>query len=300
MSLAHGEADTVQWRWMAVPESYKCSCQVCGEHVEYPPSYEGQQVACPHCGQGTLLQQPRIQASPTPSAIPAAPPMGGMPPPSAAASPAASPAAQPEVDEGPDPYLCENCGADMIPEDKVCVECGHRRAAVKKWTGTAVFRLVAGLILLGELVVLGLQWTTEGEPFGLRQRTRHAVLVKVGLREELDPAAAAKSAGTNAPAALATVPKDPDLKLEDHSIKPDKDNGALYIHGVVKNISQFRYLAVRVNFQLKDSAGSPIPDAVATAYSQSIEPGKEWSFKALILDPDAVGYEPLMPIEGYR
>ena len=58
-----------------------------------------------------------------------------------------------------------------------------------------------------ELVVFGLQWTTEGEPFGLRQRTRHAVLVKIGLREEVDPAEAAKAAGTNAPAILAAVPK---------------------------------------------------------------------------------------------
>lgn len=289
---------------MATPETYKCSCQICGEHIEYPPSYDGQQVACPHCGQGTLLQQPQIQVqpsvAPTASTAPAAPPMGGMPPPSAAAAPMASAAAQPAEDEGPDPYICENCGADMIPEDTVCVECGHRRATVKKWTGTAVFRLVAGLTLLFELVVFGLQWTTEGEPFGLRQRTRHAVLIKVGLREEVDPAEAAKAAGTNAPSILAAVPKDPDLILDEHSIKPDKDNGALYIHGVVKNVSKFRYLAVRVNFKLKDSAGGVIPEATATSYSQSIEPGKEWSFKALVLDPDAVAYEPVMPIEGYR
>ena len=116
----------------------------------------------------------------------------------------------------------------------------------------------------------------------------------------MDPAEAAKAAGTNSPAILAALPKDPDLILDAHSIKPDKDNGALYIHGVVKNVSKFRYLAVRVNFKLKDSAGGVIPEAIATSYSQSIEPGKEWSFKALVLDPDAVAYEPVMPIEGYR
>ena len=289
---------------MATPETYKCSCQICGEHIEYPPSYEGQQVACPHCGQGTLLQQPQIQVHPSvappASTVPAAPPMGGMPPPSAAAAPMASAAAQPVEEEGLDPYICENCGADMLPEDKVCAECGHRRPMFKKWTGTAIFRLVAGLVLLFEILVLILQWKTEGGKFSLRDRTRDAVLVKIGLRKEVDSAEAAKAAGTNAPAILAAVPKDPDLILEEHSIKPDKDNGALYIHGVVKNISKYRYLAVRVNFKLKDSGGGIIPEATARAYSQSIEPGKEWSFKALVLDPDAVAYEPVMPIEGYR
>jgi len=33
---------------------------------------------------------------------------------------------------------------------------------------------------------------------------------------------------------------------------------------------------------------------------QSIEPGKEWEFKVLLLDPDAVGYEPILPVDGYR
>ena len=75
----------------------------------------------------------------------------------------ASAAAQPTEDEGPDPYL-RNCGADMIPEDKVCVDRWSSPSGGKKMDGTAVFRLVAGLVLLFELVVFGLQWTTEGEP----------------------------------------------------------------------------------------------------------------------------------------
>ncbi len=63
---------------------------------------------------------------------------------------------------------------------------------------------------------------------------------------------------------------------------------------------KYQYLAVKVNFDLKDKANSVIPGARVSAYVQSIEPGKEWEFKVLLLDPDAVGYEPILPVEGYR
>ena len=245
-----------------------------------------------------MLRQPEIQATST--AAPAPPAMGSVPPSSASTGQGSSPATDPEINEEPLLSVCENCGADMVPEDKVCVDCGHRRSSISKWTGPAVFRLVAGIVILGEVAVLGLQWTTEGKPFGLRQRTRQAVLVKVGLREELDSAKQAVMLSANGPATEAPVAKDPDLKLKSHAIETDKDNGTFWIKGVVENISKYRYLAVRVKFDLKDAAGSIIPGGEVSAYQPSIEPGKEWSFKVLILDPDAVSYEPIMPIKGYR
>ena len=188
----------------------------------------------------------------------------------------------------------------MAPEDKVCMECGHRRPFKTKWTGNAIFRMAAGVVLLGELAVLGLQWTTEGKPFGLRQRTRSAVLVKVGLREELDPAQQAALVGKNETNPAAAVAKDPDLKLKSHELKPDQDNGSLWIRGVVKNISKYRYYRVKVRFKMKDKEGNVIPEMEASAYKQAIDPGKEWNFKALMVDPDAVSYEPIMPITGNR
>lgn len=267
------------------------------------------EFACPHCGQATLLKTPatstiKLPASAVPappamgsvppsSATPAPPPMGSMSLPSAAAS---DPSTLP--DQESDPCVCENCEAAMVPEDKVCVECGHRRSSVSKWNGTAVFRLMAGILLLGELAVLGLQWTTEGEPFGLRKRTRHAVLVKLGFREE---AVKPSGGGTNGvPVTATATAKDPDLKLKSHAIETDKDNGTLWIKGVVENISKYRYLALRVRFDLKNAAGNVIPDGEATAYHQSLEPGKEWTFKVLLLDPEATDYVPILPIEGYR
>ncbi len=301
---------------MSAPGMYKCSCQTCGEHLEYPLDFEGTIVACPHCGQGTELHQPKLTSTQA-ITTQAPPPMkssGGrgsvMPPtsrgrvehdPLSAVAPQTEkptpepiPAAEPD-----DPNACVNCGVVFDEDETVCVECGHRRPTVSNWNGPTIFRLVAGIIIACELLVLILQWTTTGKPFGLRQRTRHAVLVKIGLRKELTPAeAAAAQSGTNSPAG--SIVKDPDLLLKDHRLITDKNNGAQYITGTIKNISQYRYLAVKVNFALLDGASQVIPDANVSAYTQTIEPGKDWTFKVLLLDPDAKDYRPLPPVEGVR
>ena len=304
---------------MSTPGMHKCSCHSCGEHLEYPPDFEGTIVACPHCGQGTELHQPKLAAT---QAVPATspPPMKGgggrgsvMPPsrgraepdPLAAAAPKdtqpKSESIEPIPAAEPDPNDCVNCGTRLDEDENVCVECGHRRPTVSRWDGTAIFRLVAGIVIACELLVFILQWTTTGKPFGLRQRTRHAVLIKVGLRKELTPAQAAASAAerTGANSAGAKL-KDPDLLLKDHRLITDKNNGAQYIIGTVKNISQYRYLGVKVNFALLDASGQVIPDAAVSDQTRSLGPGKDWAFKVLLLDPDAKTYRPLPPVEGIR
>ena len=302
---------------MSTPGMHKCSCQSCSEHLEYPPDFEGTTVACPHCGQGTELHQPKLTATQaiTTNAPPPMKAAGGrgsvMPPsrgrvepdPLAAAAPKDTQPKSESIDpipaDEPDPNACVNCGVIFDEDETVCVECGHRRPTVSNWDGTAIFRLVAGILIACQLLVLILQWTTTGKPFGLRQRTRHAVLVKVGLRKELTPAEAAAVAqsGTNPAAAKL---KDPDLVLKDHRLTTDKNNGAKYITGTVKNISQYRYLAVKVNFALLDAGGQVLPDANVSAYTRTLEPGKDWPFKVLLLDPDAETYRPLPPVEGVR
>jgi|GEM_PF-1530138 len=302
---------------MSAPEIHKCSCNSCGEHLEYPPNFEGTTVACPHCGQGTELHQPVATQAIATNAPPPMKAGGGrgsvMPPnrgraepdPLAAAAPkdaqptpaSIEPIPAPEPD---DPNACVNCGVVFDEDETVCVECGHRRPTVSNWDGTAIFRLVAGIIIACELLVLILQWTTTGKPFGLRQRTRHAVLIKVGLRKDLTPAEIAAAAAKSGANSTAAKLKDPDLLLKDHRLTTDKNNGAQYIIGTVKNISQYRYLAVKVNFALLDATGQVIPDATVSAYIQNIEPGKDWSFKVLLLDPDAKTYRPIPPVEGIR
>lgn len=302
---------------MSAPGMYKCSCQSCGEHLEYPTDYEGTTVACPHCGQGTELRQPKLPVTQavTTNAPPPMEASGGrgsvMPPnrgrvdpdPLAAAAPKDTQPKSESIDpipaDEPDPNACVNCGVIFDENETVCVECGHRRPTVGNWDSAAIFRLVAGILIACELLVLILQWTTTGKPFGLRQRTRHAVLVKVGLRKELTPTEVAAAAQSGVKSVAAKI-KDPDLVLKEHRLTTDENNGAKYITGSIKNISQYRYLAVKVNFALLDAAGQVIPGADVSAYTRTLEPGKDWPFKVLLLDPDAKTYRPLPPVEGVR
>jgi len=212
-----------------------------------------------------------------------------------------------DEDPGFAPFTCTFCGADMEPVENVCVECGSHRPLARKWDASKVFRVVALIILLGQLLILVLQWTTTSEPFGLRQRTRDAFLQTIGLKAPPNPQPAAPvppptpigNATDPSVSAMAAPTKDPDLRLAKHAIEPDKDNGALYIVGTIKNVSAYRYYKVRITFQLKDATGGHL-ETPATAYTSVIEPGKEWPFKALIIDTDAKTYDPILPIEGSR
>ena len=136
---------------MAASGMHKGSCNHCQEHIEYPKDFEGSEVACPHCGQPTLLKQ----ETPAPAGGLDPPSMGGMgggrstarPPeqdprghsepveeddPLAGAAPQdfskkeTNPIGDDE-DPGFDPFTCTFCGADMEPAENVCVECGSHR-----------------------------------------------------------------------------------------------------------------------------------------------------------------------------
>src|SRR5215475_3478202 len=37
------------------PSYFKCSCQKCGKHIEFPSNGAGMAVQCPHCGKETVL-----------------------------------------------------------------------------------------------------------------------------------------------------------------------------------------------------------------------------------------------------
>ena len=58
---------------------------------------------------------------------------------------------------------------------------------------------------------------------------------------------------------------------------------------------------MKAKFRQKDRAGSAISGAdVVFDQIRAIEPGNTWEFKVLLLDPDATGYEPILPVEGSR
>ena len=42
----------------------KCSCQQCGEHIEFPSDGLGMKILCPHCGGQTQLVSEKVPLSP--------------------------------------------------------------------------------------------------------------------------------------------------------------------------------------------------------------------------------------------
>jgi Zn-dependent protease with chaperone function len=51
------------------PEAFaKCSCQQCGNHLEFPAEAAGASIACPHCGGTTVLAAPGGSAPPATTA----------------------------------------------------------------------------------------------------------------------------------------------------------------------------------------------------------------------------------------
>lgn len=68
------------------------------------------------------------------------------------------------------------------------------------------------------------------------------------------------------------------------------ENGSLvYAVGVLRNQSDHERFGVKVELSLFDAQDQKIGSA--TDYIQSITPGKEWKFKALVFPRDAVRAE---------
>ena len=68
----------------------------------------------------------------------------------------------------------------------------------------------------------------------------------------------------------------------------DKAQGSTLVHatGAVKNISGKKKFGVKVEIELRDANNSLV--GTATDYQQSLEPGAEWKFRAMVMNPKAV------------
>lgn len=90
------------------------------------------------------------------------------------------------------------------------------------------------------------------------------------------------------------IPKQPnpksldDLKLIGSvSIEKAKGSRLSYAMGTLKNDSEHQRYGVKVEIDLFDQAGTKLPTQ-ANDYLQSLEPRKEWNFRALVVDVKAV------------
>lgn len=84
-------------------------------------------------------------------------------------------------------------------------------------------------------------------------------------------------------------PKSPeDLKVTGAvSVEKAKGSRLAYVMGTLKNDSDHQRYGVRIELDLFDQNGNKLP-AQANDYLQSLEPRKEWKFRALVLDAKAV------------
>lgn len=91
----------------------------------------------------------------------------------------------------------------------------------------------------------------------------------------------------SANAAPGVPPPDPWHGLKPSPIKLEKsgDGNLVYAVGTVENTSGRQRFGVKVELDVFDSKGEKLDPA--TDYTEVIEPGKDWRFRALIVDRNA-------------
>jgi len=89
------------------------------------------------------------------------------------------------------------------------------------------------------------------------------------------------------PASKPVPPPDPwhGLKAGPVSLEKQGDGRMIYAVGTVRNTSDHQRFGVKVELNVLDAQGEKLGSA--TDYTQVMEPGKEWKFKALVTDKKA-------------
>jgi hypothetical protein len=105
---------------------------------------------------------------------------------------------------------------------------------------------------------------------------------------EQNPGAITAPVGATAiPPATPVPPPDPwhGLKAGKVSLEKPGDGRLVYAVGTVRNTSDRQRFGVKVELDVLDAQGDKLGSA--TDYTQVMEPGKEWKFKALVTDRKA-------------
>ncbi len=293
------------------PTELKCQCAHCSGPILYPAEAEGVTAGCPHCGQETVLAQPKPKATRVFVVKPRAAAPGGtgasgqaggrtLPPPPQRRQRASAPDADGR-------RSCPKCDATVKADAVLCIQCGTRLPKVKvpwkqrlawarhlnplhlwrwargrEWPPKHILFRYVGLMVCGALViVIFLQWSgSVRSRLQLPPEVKFKILEKFGLAKK-----------------ITLPPSGPDLEIKSHVWEKAKDSNFVFVKGTVANHSAYRYFAVKVEFELLNSKGAPI--GVVSDYIAVIEPKKTWAFKVLVNDSDAVKAKPL-GVDGKR
>lgn len=184
---------------------------------------------------------------------------------------------------------CQHCGGPLeFPAESIglqaqCPHCGQQTELFLErpreepslprrviwWTVAAVVVLALGL--LGAVLAL-----KRAERWAARQKQPAPVAVSV------------PSTNANAEIAADSPATDQNEGFEVSPVSLDKAAGTslVYAVGTVKNKANKQRFGVRLELELMDAAGKKV--GTAKDYQAVLEPGAEWHFKALVVEPKGV------------
>ena len=253
---------------------YKCACEHCRGHLEFPAHAAGITATCPHCGVETWLVAPTPAANlgPAPTALP----------PSAPSLPAAPP--ETPVADSPEPVEPPSAGSKL------------------KRVLNVVGSVLVGLAVLGYLGWKGWRTYRKGE------RMVEAAQAEPGSPAAKEaPGQAPKATpppvvpATSVLLATGTPPArkaGEDLQVVSYEVHKAKDGNLQYIVGVVTNHAARQYFNVKLTFDLTRQGGKAGDTAGDTLRNLPANVGS--TFKVNIIGTVPVTGATLAKLEGEK
>ncbi len=139
----------------------------------------------------------------------------------------------------------------------------------------ALFLTVSAILIM----VLALVSTM----LGLRHYQKLLAQRKARVAPVAQPPTATNSPAPAAPVEEGTVQSD--FRVSPIALEKQAGSSLVYAVGTVKNLLDKQRFGVKVEVELYDAAGQKL--GLARDYQQILEPGGEWKFKALVVEPGA-------------
>jgi hypothetical protein len=185
---------------------------------------------------------------------------------------------------------CQHCGgylefpAESIGLQAPCPHCGQqtelmlerppeepslpRRVIV--WTVAAIIVLALGLV--GAMLAL-----KRAERWAAKQKQERGAPAATAPANDGQPSAASSQP---------VVPENDELTASEISLEKAVGTSLVYAVGTVKNKANKQRFGLKLELDLLDASGQKV--GTAKDYQAVLEPGAEWRFKALVVEPKGV------------
>ena len=295
----------------------KTFCKKCGGKIEFPDYARGATINCPHCGQETILSV--ASAAPIAASVAAAanpPPAVAVAAATATAKPAGPPPAKVATAAGA-AAITAAAAAAVAAADKARAKARSAPPPANRSASPSPSKISAALATpLDEIYAeMDKQKKKESCPScasridagqsvcpscgaGLvkhvRLIRRYGSLLLVALviafpfllpRDFKLPFAALEKQKSKF-----TPPAKPDIEMINPAWSKAKEGNVHFISGtIVNNSTKYRFLGVKVEFELLDKTGNSLGKTIDQL--GILEPKKNWVFRAVAIDPDATNFK---------